>query len=87
MATIWIDSDECMGAGTCEQIAPLLFTARNDGTWAVREDARFFGASTVFDGKSAPEGRAGQARIPVQLVELAYETAAECPGECIHIEE
>jgi ferredoxin len=76
-----------MGAGTCEQIAPLLFTARRDGTWAVREDARFFGTTRVFDGADAPEGRAGRARVPAQLIELAYEAAEECPGECIHIEE
>lgn len=84
MTRIWIDTDECMGAGTCEQIAPELFAARRDGIWAVKEDARFFGQTTVFDGDRVPDGPQGAARVPDELVELALEAAEECPGECIH---
>ncbi len=86
MASIWIDTDECMGAGTCEQVAPILFAARSDGTWAVKEDAQFFGSTTVFDGVSAPEGYEGRARLPEHLIDLAIDAAEECPGECIYVE-
>lgn len=83
---VWIDPAECMGAGTCEQIVPDVFAERRDGTWAVKEDARHFGATIVFDGGAAPDGVAGRARIPAPLVELVVEAAEECPGECIHLE-
>lgn len=86
MTSIWIDRDECMGAGTCEQIAPLLFAARSDGTWAVKEDALFYGQTTVFDGANAPDGHTGTARVPDDLVDLAVEAAEECPAECIFVE-
>lgn len=86
MTNIWIDTDECMGAGTCEQIAPHLFAARSDGTWAVKEDARFYEQTTVFDGTNAPDGHAGTARVPHDLVDLAIEAAEECPAECIFVE-
>jgi ferredoxin len=86
MAAIWIETDECMGAGTCEQVAPEIFAARSDGTWAVKEDARFFGQTTVFDGVMAPEGSAGRARLPEQLIDLAFDAAEECPAECIYVE-
>lgn len=86
MTTIWIDNDECMGAGTCEQIAPELFASRRDGTWAVKEDGRFFGETKVFDGEGAPDGSSGRARVPEHLVDLAFEASDECPGECIYVE-
>jgi len=86
MTTIWIDTNECMGAGTCEQIAPEIFAPRPDGTWAVKEDARYFGQTIVFDGIAAPDGPAGTARVPSDLLGMAIEAAEECPGECIHFE-
>lgn len=90
MATVWIDGDECMGAGTCAQIAPEVFHQRNDGTWAVKEDASHFGETVIFDGSSdpghGPEGLEGKARIPQLLVESVIEAAEECPGECIFVE-
>ncbi len=86
MTTIWIDKDECMGAGTCAQIAPELFEARGDGIWAVKEDATFFGQTTVFDGVTAPDGFHGRARVPEDLLDFALEAAEECPAECIHFD-
>ena len=87
---VWIDQDECMGAGTCEQVAPEVFEARADGLWVVREDASHFGTTTVFDGKQGeghgPDGVAGLARVPEALSEAVLEAAEECPGECIHAE-
>lgn len=90
MATAWIDGDECMGAGTCAQLVPEVFHQRNDGTWAVKEDAFHFGETVVFDGSSdpghGPDGPEGKARIPQLLVESVIEAAEECPAECIFVE-
>ena len=90
MATVWIDGDACMGAGTCSQIAPQVFAQRGDGLWAVKEDAAHFGETVIFDGGSAPghgpEGVSGRARVPDSLLDLVIDAAEECPGECIFVE-
>jgi len=90
MTRVWIDADACMGAGTCAQVAPDVFQARHDGTWAVKEDAAHFGSTVVFDGLAgdghAPDGFQGQARVPEHLVDLVVEAAEECPAECIFVE-
>ena len=81
---MWIDSQECMGAGTCEQIAPEVFHGAGDGTWVVKEDAAFFGATTVIDGFSerghGPSGAAGIARVPDHLQETVIDAAEACPA-------
>lgn len=90
MTRVWIDADACMGAGTCAQIAPDVFQARHDGTWAVKEDAAHFGSTLAFDGLAGdghgPDGFQGQARVPAHLVDLVLEAAEECPAECIFVE-
>ncbi len=90
MATVWIDGDACMGAGTCSDIAPLVFHQRNDGTWAVKEDSSQFGDTVIFDGSSGPghgpDGFEGRARVPGHLLETVIDAADECPGECIYVE-
>lgn len=86
MAAVWIDPAECMGAGTCEDIAPDVFAKRTDGMWAVKESAALFGTETVFDGVNAPDGMTGQARVPGDLLDIVVEAAEECPGECIYVE-
>src|SRR5688572_3684552 len=87
---VWIDAAACMGAGTCAQIAPDVFEARYDGTWAVKEDAAHFGSTVIFDGLGSdghgPEGFQGQARVPEHLVDLVIEAAEQCPAECIFVE-
>ncbi len=90
MATVWIDTDECMGAGTCAQIAPQIFADRGDGVWAVKESASHFDREVVFDGFEGeghgPDGYEGRARVPESLLDLVVEAAEECPGECIHVD-
>ena len=86
MAMVWIEPHACMGAGTCEQIVPEVFHSRGDGTWVVKEDARFFGVATIFDGIGAPDGPSGTARIPDELLEAVVDAAEQCPGECIYLE-
>ncbi|MEA1901927.1 MAG: ferredoxin [Actinomycetota bacterium] len=87
---VWIDQDECMGAGTCEQVAPEVFEERADGLWVVREDEAHFSTTTVFDGRQAtghgPAGVNGLARVPETLIEQVLDAAEECPGECIYAE-
>jgi len=87
---VWIDQDLCTGDGICEEITPDVFTARDDGLWVVKEEAKHFGASILFDGKEGdghgPEGARGLARVPDSLIEDVLESAEECPGECIMIE-
>ena len=65
MTRVWIDADACMGAGTCAQIVPEVFQARQDGTWTVKEESAHFGATVVFDGLSGaghgPDGFEGKA--------------------------
>jgi ferredoxin len=89
MATVWIDPDNCMGAGTCAQIAPDVFHPRVDGLWAVKESARFFHQTVIFDGDDGPghgpDGVSGVARVPESLLDLVVEAAEECPAECISV--
>ena len=83
---VWIDQDLCTGDGLCEEIAPDIFFAQDDGLFYVKESAAHFGEETRFDGVANPAGSDGQARIPEPLIEAAIEAAEECPGECIFIE-
>jgi len=86
---VWIDTKQCMGAGTCERIEPLVFRSRGDGLWAVAEPARFFGTEIVFDGgrgaTSGPDGPEGIARVAPGMEDLVLDAAEACPGECIYV--
>ncbi len=87
---VWIDQDLCTGDGICEEIAPDVFAARDDGLWVVKEEATHFGTTIIFDAEDGdghgPEGARGVARVPDSLIEDTVEAAEECPGECIMIE-
>ncbi len=87
---VWIDPGLCTGAGTCEQLAPEVFHDRGDGLWAVKEDAAYFGALTIFDGRTGdghgPDGAAGIARVPTELADDVIDAAELCPAECIYVE-
>jgi ferredoxin len=83
---VWIDQDLCTGDGICEEIAPDVFQARDDGLWVVKEASSHWGADIVFDGEAAPDGARGVARVPDSQLDAVVESAEECPGECIMIE-
>ena len=87
---VWIDQDLCTGDGICEEIAPDVFQQRDDGLWIVKEEAKHFGETIIFDGAEGeghgPEGSRGVARVPDSLIADTIEAAEECPGECIMIE-
>ncbi len=76
---VWIDPNECMGAGTCEQIAPQVFVDGGDGTWTVKEDARYFGESKVMAPRQP-------AVVPDALIDAVIDAAEECPAECIFVD-
>jgi ferredoxin len=83
---VWIDQDLCTGDGICEEICPDVFVGRDDGLWVVKEEAAHWGSTVVFDGRPAPDGPRGVARVPDALLDAVVEAAEECPGECIMIE-
>ncbi len=87
---VWIDQDLCTGDGICEEIAPDVFVARDDGLWVVKEEASNFEKKIVFDGLDGdghgPEGSRGVARVPDDQIDIVIEAAEECPGECIMLE-
>ncbi len=87
---VWIDQDLCTGDGICEEIAPDVFVGRDDGLWVVKEEAKHFGSTIVFDAADGdghgPEGARGVARVPDAQIDDVIEAAEECPGECIMIE-
>ena len=78
---VWIDQDLCTGDGLCEEIAPDVFTLLDDGLAYVREGAKIYA-----EAKGNPQGAAGMADFPDNLVDAVIESADECPGECIFIE-
>ncbi|GMQ98901.1 MAG: hypothetical protein BMS9Abin17_1434 [Acidimicrobiia bacterium] len=83
---VWIDQDLCTGDGICEEIAPDVFHARDDGLWVVKETAAHWGSDILFDGEQGPDGSRGVARVPESQLDEVIEAAEECPGECIMIE-
>jgi ferredoxin len=68
---VWIDQDLCTGDGLCEEIAPAVFTLLDDGLSYVKEGDK------VFDNPAGHDG----------MEDATRESAEECPGECIFIEE
>ena len=76
MMKVWIDHDECIGAGTCESTAPSLFALAGDGLAYVKEGGRII-------KKRGPEGKI---TVPAHLEEELIEAAEGCPAECILIE-
>ena len=79
---VWIDQDLCTGDGLCEEIAPDVFTLLDDGLAYVTDGDKVFAAA-----KGNPEGAEGLANVPAGPEDAPIESAEECPGECIFIEE
>lgn len=79
---VWIDQDLCTGDGLCAEIAPAVFVMLEDGIAYVKEGDK------VFSKKHGnPEKAEGVATVPDDLLDAVIESAEECPGECIFIEE
>ena len=75
---VWIDQDLCTGDGLCAEIAPDVFVMLDDGLAYVKEGKK------VFDD---PGGVHGLAEFPAEMLDDVVESAVECPGECIFIED
>ena len=78
---VWIDQDLCTGDGLCEEIAPDVFTLLDDGLAYVKEGDKVFATA-----KGNPQGAEGLANFPDNRAEAVFESAEECPGECIFVE-
>ena len=72
---VWIDQDLCTGDGLCEEIAPDVFFAKDDGLFYVKESANHYGTEKLFDGDANPGGAEGMARFPEDLLEAVIEAA------------
>ncbi|WP_194896630.1 ferredoxin [Catenulispora pinisilvae] len=72
---VWIDHDLCTGDGICAQYAPDVFELDIDGV------------AYVKDGPDAELRTGAEARVPVpaDLVLAVFDSAKECPGDCIHV--
>ena len=82
-----IDQDLCTGDGLCEDVCAPTFTVADDGIAYVREDAKYFGRTTVLGWDSGTVGGLeGQACVPEGWEAAVIEAAESCPGECIFIE-
>ncbi|MET0144426.1 MAG: hypothetical protein ABW328_06535 [Ilumatobacteraceae bacterium] len=65
----------------CEEVCGDVFTACDDGLWVVKEEAKHFGVTVVFDGRDGSghgaDAGCGLARVPDVLVDAAVEAAEE----------
>jgi ferredoxin len=76
---VWIDPDQCTGAGLCVDQCPDLFVVLEDGI-----------ACLVGPNGQPTTDEVGVAAImpvPRKLIEPALAAALSCPGECIFLEE
>ena len=86
MIKVWIDQDLCTGDGICSEICPDIFEMHSDGLAYVKEVPW----PDIYNGQGTePVYRmaGGQATVPDDLLAATIESAEECPGECIYIEQ
>lgn len=83
---VWIDQDLCTGDGLCVEITPPLFQMHDDGLAYVKE-VEWADLTNGQGGDPLLQMHKGLATVPDSLLESAIESAEECPGECIFIEE
>ena len=76
---VWIDPDQCTGAGLCVDQCPDLFVVLEDGIACLR--------GTDGEPQTDAQGAAGITPVPRRLTDQALAAALSCPGECIFLEE
>lgn len=79
---VWIDQDLCTGDGLCAEIASDVFMMLEDGLAYVQENGKVFAKV-----RGNPEGAAGVASFADDRLDDVIQSAEDCPGECIFIEE
>ncbi len=72
---VWIEIDQCTGAGLCEMLEERVFALGEDGLSRVRQD-----------GRVLPPGPAGKAEIADSYADRVREASRACPGDCIRFE-
>lgn len=83
---VWIDQDLCTGDGLCAEICPDIFEMHMDGLAYVKEATW----KDIYNGEGTDpklQMSHGLADVPDRLLDATIESAEECPGECIFIEE
>ena len=70
---VWIDQDDCTGAGLCVDHCPELFIVLEDGIGYVHE-----GRHVITDAEHV--------QVPRRYEQAAIDAVERCPGECIYVE-
>ena len=72
---VWIEVDQCTGAGLCELIEHRVFALGEDGLSRVRQD-----------GRVLPPGPENAAEVPDSYADRIREASRACPGGCIRFQ-
>lgn len=72
---VWIEIDQCTGAGLCAMIERRVFVIGEDGLSRVQED-----------GSVQPPGPGNWAEVPDEYADRVREASRACPGDCIRFE-
>lgn len=73
---VWIEIDQCTGAGLCALIEQRVFAqSEEDGLVRVRAD-----------GRVLRPGPASPAEIPDHYADRVREASQACPGDCIRFD-
>ena len=84
---VWIDQDLCTGDGLCAELAPDVFMMHTDGLAYVKE--------AEWPNLFGPDGKGDEPKLqmtatapfPDRLLDDVIQSAEDCPGECIFIEQ
>jgi ferredoxin len=76
---VWVDPDQCTGAGLCVDQCPDLFVVLEDGIACV--------IGPDGDPRDDETGVAAITPVPQRLADQALAAALSCPGECIYLED
>jgi ferredoxin len=72
---VWIELDQCTGAGLCSMIEARVFALGEDGLSRVRQD-----------GRVLPPGPENAAEVADSYADRVREASRACPGDCIRFE-
>lgn len=72
---VWIEIDQCTGAGLCAMIEQGVFVIGEDGLSRVQQD-----------GRVLPPGPGNPAEVPDGYADRVREASRACPGGCIRFE-
>ena len=72
---VWIDQNDCTGAGLCVDHCPELFIVLEDGIGYVRDHG-----AVITDAIQVG------VHVPLRFEQDAIDAVERCPGECIYVE-